>query len=225
MSVTLTRRRIRCKVDAAKFPNLVDFKTGNTIRVPRGNDAQLDFLIMYGSELVSLANFATLRLEIMDSARSGSDIADVTVAQVDFELAATLADFEAGTDQHLIVPLTAAMMNQAPDSGSKEKTFWAVLSGLTTDVPAYTVTIAGGAFIIEEDGTGVAVVAPEPVDQYYTREEADGRYIQRAEHQARWRFHQGELYLYNPDTGKHHPIVPRGAEGAVGTAWGAGVDL
>lgn len=204
MSIQLTKKRIRLKADASLYAALVDFKTQSTPRVWRGNDAQLDVAVYFGTSLVDISNLASITVEIMPSTRSGTAIVQETISSSAFNTSLTTDQFEEDTHQHFIIPLTAAQMNQAPESGT-EKTFWMVISAITND--GANITIGAGNFVIEEDGTGTAGDPPTPAVNYYSTGQAEALFVRQWATNAGWRFRNGYWEVYFAEDGAWRPLV------------------
>jgi hypothetical protein len=88
--------------------------------------------------------------------------------------------WNAKTDQHVIVPLTSAETGQVglqPDTNQKTKKFWLVVSVLTTDSPTLEFTLAGTELTVHRGGTGGTYEDPDPIESFYTRAESDARYM------------------------------------------------
>lgn len=178
MTVALDGKKIRLKLNVASHGSIFDVYENETPKIWHGNDCRIELGIFLDDEVVSLANIASLKMEIRASSREGSPLVAVTLAAVDLYAGLTAGEWDAGTHQHAVIDLTAAQTSLDMSTGVStfKKPFWMVFSVLTTDSPAKEFTLAGTVFEVEIDGTGGTYTPPSPAETYYTREESDARY-------------------------------------------------
>lgn len=201
MTTALSIYRIRLKLDPRVLTDVPCTITGATPQLWRGVDAQVECGFYMGGTIVdSFTNIATVYLQI-HRLRSGPALVQKSLA-VGSLTACTDPNWTTGTGQHAIFTLPAAD-TQFDLTGSQQDalTFWLVVHAVTTG--GARITLGGSQLKVVEDGAQndldvVPMSAPT------------------------WRIKNGDLQLWNPDTGLYHPFGPRGPADALQSAWGPG---
>ena len=142
---------------------LIDLQTSAAPSLWRGTDVVFQIGLGQGG-IQSVANIQSLTMEIKDlTNRIGAPLVSKTVTA--FDNTTTQATWDAGTQQHAVVPLS----NE--DTSIPAGTYWLVLSVVTTDNPAKIYTAGGAILAIAEDGAQGGGAAP-----YFTQGQSDARY-------------------------------------------------
>lgn len=201
---TLTRRRIRCKIDAAQKTTFkfVDVKTSSTPEFWRGNDLQFEIGIAWnGSLITDISNIASLTLQVKASAAATEILMTKTLAAVDLVNTVTEANWADDSNQHALVAFTGTEANIVAG------TYHMGVSVVTSDSPGRDITLGATTLVVTEDGAG-ASGTPQVTDGLaYTQAEADARFVQAHQDQAWMQFSGGKWYIYNGDTSLWYPLV------------------
>lgn len=171
---TISRRRWRLTLDAAKFGNTTELLTNTTPKVFKGNDLQIEGAVFDNGVLQSVANLSYLRLEGY-ATLNGTLLFAQTINAVDLDDTVDSTTWTDGSKEHVLFTLTNAQLNQAASP-----TCWLLIYAVTTDVPGREITLFAGNFTIVDDGGGSAESPPDPVSGHYTTAESDARYLQPA---------------------------------------------
>lgn len=134
------------------------------IEIARGNDVQLrTTFVDKGGEIMDLSNIASLNIKVMRSQTDEEILLDTTLASSDtnFSSLPTLADYEAGTDQHALFTLSAAQTNFKNPQCKEKFNLWMVMTATTSDTEPKTITLAGDTICICEDNNDAAGTPPE----------------------------------------------------------------
>lgn len=200
MSTTLTRKRMRFALVAHSHERMKCLLTNNPPKLWRGVDLQIETALFIDSNLVDdLTSVAQVVCEVHTTDRDDDALLQKTVSSF---TACTAQNWttKAADQYHALFEFTAAE-TQVDMTGaqSNSRTFWLVFHAVTDT--GLRVTLGSADLVVEEDGAqnGMDVVGTT------------------IEH--RFSPTTGLLQLFNPDTGKWHSIQPRGAAGAVITAW------
>jgi len=223
MSVSIPRKRIRMKCDAAKRTSdyMKDVFTSATPELWRGVDCQIEIGLFLNDVLVDdLSNVSTITLEIKDAATRETLLLTKTVDE--WDAGVDTAGWNDGSRQHAVFALSGAETN-IDLADLLHRSCWLVVSMVT--VGGYAVTIQGTQLLIVEDGTGTTADPPDLRDNYYTKAICDARYVPIAGDGANCRFDGGILCIYNPDSTKWVPLTCRTVDGVDVLAPGAGVTL
>jgi hypothetical protein len=174
----VTRQRLRLAVDTSRFDQVKDVTTAAAPVLWRGNDAAFEIALFRGTTLLDISNFASMTLEVKENTLAGIvgfPLMSSTVLAAAFNNSLTTTVWDAETSQHALFAFTGDETNLSLDS-ALEKTFYLVLSGVTTDSPSRRVMFGSTLLKIREcgvEGTGEPVVAQE---KYYTAAECDSRF-------------------------------------------------
>jgi hypothetical protein len=171
----LLRQRVRIIAETAEGGTLVDAETGDTPRIARASDVQVEVLFQFKGTILTISNFSTITLQFKPAARtggylleqiiSGSPSIDTTITE------ANHAAWDDATGQHALFALTAAQTALTVASISAE--YHLVLWATTTDSPARIIPVAWGKIIVEETGMGGADAATPGPPTSYTKAEVD----------------------------------------------------
>ncbi len=182
---TLSRNRIRLAADAALFSAPLDQQTAATPSFWRGNDLQFEIAVFNNRILQSVANLASLTVEIRARASDGgppdpstAPLMAATVQAASLDDTLTNQNWDEGSGAHAQVSFTAAESNIVAGD------HWLLVQALTTDSPARRLTLTAGLIRVLEDGGGL-VSEPVPAGPlYYNASESDARYCQVSENLA-----------------------------------------
>lgn len=208
----LNRKRIRCLADqSTRHDDLMkDLLTNATPDLWRGNDVQFEIAMGLNTGIIDdISNIASLTVEVkLGTDRDGDPLMTKTVeaADLDATLTQELWDAGAAADAHAIVVFSAAETNIEVGEDNKEAA-WLVVGVVTNDDPGRHITLQSSTLTIVEDGTGTAGAPPSNADNYYTKGDADARYVQKHADQAWSQFANGRWYHYISDTGLWYPEV------------------
>jgi hypothetical protein len=171
---TLGRTRIRLAGDAANFNSPLDVNSRATPQFWRGNDVQFEIAVFFNGVLQSVANLASMTLEIRVPGPAGgapdpstTPLMSATVYSGTFDDTTTEDTWSNGTQQQALIPFTAAQSNIA--AGPQWLSLWVV----TTDNPSRVITLTAGPIRVLEDGCGPTATAPSTSDSYYTEAEVN----------------------------------------------------
>lgn len=171
---TLSRARIRFKVDAADHSSLKDLFTAATPEHWRGTDLQIELGVFFNTVLQSVANLNSLTIQLKDaSLKTGPALVSKTLSAGDLDNTLDQTTWDNGTKQHALIAFTKEETDLV--LGGDEKAFWVVISAITTDVPAQQFTIGVTSLRMREDGD---VGAPNPAGTAFTQAQSDARYLQ-----------------------------------------------
>jgi hypothetical protein len=228
MSIAITGRVIRLKVDLLSYDNLKDVATGLAPRLPCGNAVTFQLGFFFGDVPASLETLDSLTAEIRSNGtRTGNAWATVTLAQGEFANEITLEDWNAGNAANAEISFSG---DDTELTATNEGTaYWFVLSGLTTDVPALPVTVGWSLLTIWQDGAGSGTppISTPPAPVYLTEAQSDARYSRAQPAGANFRdAADGKTrQLFCPGTGKwHSEYLQVLGDGTVVSVWGPGED-
>ncbi|MBA4136771.1 MAG: hypothetical protein C0518_05590 [Opitutus sp.] len=157
------------------------------------------------------AAIASLTLQVRESSDPSSTVLLERSINEGFNDALTESAFNAGTAEHCAIAFTAAECMIA--AGDVWIAIWFTTAG------GETIPVAFGELSVKESGAGVTGTPAEPVEQYYTRTEADARFLLRSPEDAAFRFTRdiaghAVFQLKNNTTGDYQTVFIDGAEGA-----------
>lgn len=179
---TLPRQRIRLRLDTASPAPALDERTSAAPEIWRGTDVQFELGVYRGADLLSVANFASLTLEVKTNTPegvTGAALLQGTDASPDDTLdAATWAD---ETKQHALIAFTGAESNLDLGTGNLAATFWLAVYATTTDDPARTIVLGSARLTLRESGAGFGGPVPNPVTEFYDKTETDSLLAQTAQ--------------------------------------------
>jgi len=171
---TLGRTRIRLAGDAANFNSPLDVNSRATPQFWRGNDVQFEIAVFFNGALQSVANLASMTLEIRVPGPAGgapdpsaTPLMSATVYAGALDDTTTQDTWNSGTQQQALIAFTAAQSNIA--AGPQWLSLWVV----TTDNPGRVITLTAGPIRVLEDGCGPTATAPSSSDSYYTEAEVN----------------------------------------------------
>jgi hypothetical protein len=175
----LTNSRLRIRVDAGSFDNPIDVLHGGIPQYWRGNDLRVEFGIFADGDVVDVSQFSGITVEVRALNNDGGAPAAGTQPLLSGECVAlndamTQASWESGEAQHGILNFSADETNLLP--GDYWLSIWAKTGG---DVPKIFTLGAGLVHVLEDGGGLGGGVPPAPLEQYYTADEADLRFLQR----------------------------------------------
>lgn len=220
----LQRRRHRIAINIASVDQPIDVITSQNPAMWRANDAQWELGCFYGSEPLSLVNVASVTLTIKSTRDSQTVLLSQTVGTESITPTITIDQWNANNSQHILIPLSSAQTSfTLGETG--DTTFWFILTALTSDSPALEFTLGAGNMRVVEDGKLAGGTPPVVSDAFYTRDQADARYLQKSGDGASFRSVNGHLYLYNPDDGLWYCQIPRTINNIVTTTWSEGIAL
>ncbi|MGH8020523.1 MAG: hypothetical protein ACREIA_20015 [Opitutaceae bacterium] len=178
--MSVTRRRVRLKVETADFDPPADVLTSSTMQFWRGSGLRVELGLFERGVLEDVANLESIRLEIKNQV-SGSapapDAAALMAKEVtSFDNTLASATWDDGTKQHAAIEFTAAETNITVPSGGN---LWMILIATTTD-DEEPITLAAGTCKVYEDGWQSGGAAPPAEDTYYTAQQANARFVRRA---------------------------------------------
>jgi len=224
MSV-ISRRRIRFAADiAAKTSDpMEDIYTGDTPELWRGNDAQFEVGIFFNETLqTDISNIATITLDVKSTSdRDGDPLITATLQAADLDDTLDSETWADGTKQHALFTFTGDETNIELDGNDDD--CWLIISYTTTDNPGRSITIQHTIIKIVEDGAGSDGQPQNNANLYYTKAEADGRYVQKHEDQAWVQWANGRWYYYISDTGLWYPEIAAIEDGVPVLTLGEGV--
>jgi hypothetical protein len=219
---TISRRRIRCKIDAAQRTNFkfIDSKTTSTPEFWRGNDLQFEIGIAWnGSLITDISNIASLTLQVKASAAATEVLMTKTLSAGDLDNTVTEANWTDDTKQHALVTFTGT------ESNIVAGTYHLVVSVVTNDSPGRDITLGATTLTVTEDGAGSSGTPQVTDGLAYTHDEADARFVQKHEDQAWMRFANGRWYIYETTTALWYPLVCTIKDGVAMFTPGEGVSL
>lgn len=160
----LTRQRVRLAVDTAGFDQLQEVRTAAAPVIWRGDDVAFEVGLFRGVDLLDIANFAAMTLEVKanDAAGiTGVPLMSRTLAAGSLNAALVPENWSDESGQHALFAFTGA--ETALDLGGElSRVFYLTLFGLTTDVPVRRVTFGFGLLKVMESGvSGVPPVTAE----------------------------------------------------------------
>ena len=163
----LSRQRLRIALDTAKTGPSIILSTGGVPLSWKGFDAQFEFAVFFGSCLQDVSDLQSITLEIKPDITT---TAVLTATTTGINTALTLAQWQAGTDQHVTFDFTALQMNQPVAQ------YYCAVYALTAE--GYRVPLGWFNLDIKDLGAGVDGTPPTPPDVYITAAQADARYPQ-----------------------------------------------
>lgn len=169
MSIERFPVRIRFNVESRSATDLSTNST--TAAIWRGNDIVIDVGVFHKGSPLALTNVALLTLQIKDKQNpTAGALAEVALNAADLTFSITDSGFSAGSEQHGSFIFTSAQTNQSLNNAAS-RTFWLVLSGVTTT--GKSLTYGALSLAIHEDNAGVSSTPPVPAEEYYTKAEMD----------------------------------------------------
>jgi hypothetical protein len=175
---TLGRTRIRLAGDAANFNGPLDVNSRATPQFWRGNDVQFEIAVFFNGVLQSVANLASVTLEIRTPGPAGgapdpssTPLMSATVDAGSLDNTLTSDTWADGSNQQALITFTSTQSNIA--AGAQWLSLWVI----TTDSPGRVITLAAGPVRVLEDGSGLTTTPPTPDDTYYTAVQSDARYL------------------------------------------------
>jgi len=213
------------KVNAATG-EILDVLTGQTPRAWRGTHVTFRVGIYYDTDILDLANVASLTLSVFAASRTGDKQMNLTVAAADFNATTFTAEDWAGrSDYHAEFAFVGDLTNLAVGTSTR-LAYWLAVAGLTTHTPAHKLTYGGGAFTIEEDGPyNSDLTTPAPADTFYTGDESDARFAPRFADGAWVRFHQNRWWHYIQSEDLWYPELAELKDGIPVLTLGSGESL
>lgn len=194
MTTALRPHRIRLACNQDTHTGLVDALTASTALIWRGTAVNVEIGLFVGSTIIdSKSNIASLYFEIHATPRSSAPLVQKTVVGSTLDVTVSGANWTDGTKQNVTIALTSADTQfDLADSTDETRTFWMVVH--VVDTSGNKITCGGGQIKVEEDGAqnDLAVV---PMSN------------------PAFRISDGELQLYNPDSGTWHTVSIRGSAG------------
>ena len=183
--ITVSQQRLRLAIDLTQWLTApVDVIANASPSVANGADLRFEMLLSYGqltgdSSIASTSNWASLYVQL--KATTDKDGLDLwqgagSVSSSAFNPSITYANWEAGTDQQVVVAIpssaNAVLLTQ------DQQQFWMVIYAETTDSPAKVIPVC--SFPVTLYNTGLGVVPPSYVapSGYYTKAQSDARYVQ-----------------------------------------------
>ena len=168
----IRRNRIRVRLDIAKaLTPAIDFFTSDSPLMPAGRAAQFEFGVFNHTEIDTLADITSLKLEVKPLTASGvidlvaAAVMSKTESAAGFNVGLTSAAWELGFDYHVKFDFSEAETGLAVD-GLNFRDYGAAVTAQTSGGP-----ITLGVFTLRaiKDG-GLTVVTPPPVgDPNYVR--------------------------------------------------------
>jgi len=178
--MTLTRNRIRLKLDTSKpLEQTYDFLSNLNCRLPRARATQVEVALYSGATLLALTGITTMVMEVkpvtsagvIDSSKPNS--MSKTVASAAFNAGLTDSEWtndSGATPYHCVFEFTAAETTLTMTGVvNNELKFGWVITAIT---PAGRITLGTGILVCVEEGGSGAGVPELPVPTYtYTDEE------------------------------------------------------
>ncbi|MFO1461317.1 MAG: hypothetical protein U1G08_18175 [Verrucomicrobiota bacterium] len=194
---------------------MVDANTSSTPVIFRGTDVEFWFAIFAGDLLESPSSLATVTLEVKGSdARIAAALMSKTISPSALNPGLTIEQWDAGEAAHGVIAFSS--LETALDllqSDSRE--FHLVLAGTTADSKKITLGIS--VLTIIEDGTPSGQLVPPAIPaDYYTKAEADAKFLQAVDETAQ----NNAIAAKIPLTQKGQPngVAPLDADGKVPAA-------
>jgi hypothetical protein len=155
MPAQFVRTRIRCVVDISKRTTKFKDKSGQVPAAFRGTGMQFELAFFYGNELVDISNFSSVSITVKAAtALTGAALMTKTVGADNLNATLTREQWDAGTDQHVIVKF--ASTETAIGDGGADVDYHLVVHGLTTDDAIDNDTFGISTLKLIEDGTNNA---------------------------------------------------------------------
>jgi len=183
---TLDQKRIRFFADESKLTSerMADIYTDATPEMWRGNDVQFEIGIGHDDAIVEdVSNIASVTLDVKPENRTGAALITKTVQSGDINTI-TQDNWDNKKAQNILVEFAGAETN-IDMLGNNERDLWLVISYITNDNPGKSLTLQHTIFKVVEDGTGSSEVTAADPQNYYSKAEADARYVQKHAAQAR----------------------------------------
>lgn len=139
---TITAQRVRMKVDPMHRGQLLDVRSGEPAFFFVGNPLQFELAVFYEDVLQEVTNFSSVTVEIKAMPPQDApppqktEVAQMAQTETTLNNTLTLPDWEAGTDQHVIVSFDRNQSAIAP--GRK----WIGVYAVTNDPQADPITLA-----------------------------------------------------------------------------------
>lgn len=137
----------------------------------RASALALEFGIFTSGVVMSLADVSSITLRIRKARLATALLLERTIAAVDFT-SCTLAQWAAGTHEHLRIELTSDALNLT--MGSLSSTLHVTLSATLS---SGSVQVLGIGSMVLNDANAVAGEAPDEVGTAITLAEADARFV------------------------------------------------
>lgn len=215
--MALRAQRIRIFANRQTKRVRIDVLTDDTPHLLKPSNLQVE-LALFDDDGETLStdlddlNQITLTIKA-GNPRIGDTLMQKTVAAADLNPELTLAEWLAGDpdDCHALFEFTAAETN-LDLSADQEVNYYLVLSGLSTSAPVKELAFANGLIVIEESGINDDPPPEITTDSYYTKAQADARYLLAPSNAA--------IYFTNGDPGGFLTAVrPSIAYDAAGNFW------
>jgi hypothetical protein len=173
---TLNEIVVRIKADTSNFDNPLDAIRGGIPRFWRGNDIRFEIGTFDGENILSVANYASISLAIRKMADDGSVPAASTPALMqkicsDLDDTLSVESWNDGTKAHAAIVFSSTESNIS--CGDNWLSIWAT----TADATPKIVTLCAGIIRVLEVGGGNASQPPDPVENYYTAELCDSKFV------------------------------------------------
>jgi hypothetical protein len=223
---TLSRRRIRLAVDAAKRPGELakDLFTNQTPECWLANDLQVEVGVYFNGVLQTVENLAFLSVKICDLDNPETVLASHTLAGAALDNTCDQTSWDDESKQHGLFAFTDAETNIVIASGL-QRTCGLFVTCSTTDSPANDITIQATKIRITRDSMGAGNPPASDPDLYYTKEESAALFAPIHADGAHWQWHDGAWYVYCPDDGLWYTQTVRLIDGVPTFAPSAGVAL
>ncbi len=187
------------------WTRLTDAITGAQVRVPRGVDLRFEICLAYNGILIdNFSNVAAIMLTIKSADRE-IKLGEKQINGALIDASTTIEDWQAGTKQHCVFEFANAETGFEM-SGAKNLNLWIAVHGITNDSPAKRITYGAGTIVMEEEGVPDATTPPAPIENFYTAIECDGKYAQKNEANAGWRWKRGRWQIYDERASGWRPI-------------------
>lgn len=215
-----TNRPLRLLCDLGSPDQVLEQSTKQPPVLVRGSAVVFELaLARYGTLFAGIsAAIDSLTLQVRASSAPSSDVLMERSITEGFNDSLTEAQWNAFTAQHCAIEFTGA--ETALAAGDAWLAIWFTTPG------GEIVPVAFGTLTIAESGAGVNGTPADPVTQYYTRTEADARFLLRSPENAAFRFTRdiagnAVFQLKNDTTGNYQTVFVVGADGAEAIAFGA----
>lgn len=165
--IAYSRERIRLEVDVRQQTPATDRITAASPAMWRGTDLGIEAAFMFEDALIDISAYSSITCEIRDSeTRSSRVLATLTLGAAELNPDLTSAQWQAGTHQHAVFHWTHED-TRWDLQGGMQRTYWVVISAITTDTPPRRVTLGCTNLTVHEDGAGESENSPEPGDPLY----------------------------------------------------------
>ena len=183
--ISVSQQRIRSAIDLTQWLTApLDVIANASPSIANGADLRFELLLSYGSlagdsNIASTSNWASLYVQLKPTAdKDGLDLwqGAGTVSSSAFNPSITYANWEAGTDQQVVVTIPSSANSVLLTADTQQ--FWMVIYAETTDSPAKVIPVC--SFPVTLYNAGLGVVPPSYVAPagYYNKTQSDARYVQ-----------------------------------------------